>query len=425
MDEFLPFFTCDGSPGLYSKRDNDIYHSVYGALTEAYNKFIIPANFDEYFENKKEIKILDLCYGIGYNTKSFLNNFFQKKDSFTEYTDTIYTDNNLIKKCITSIHTDKILKTNRHKFNKIKNFKVQIDAIDTNKKLIKLSPFFKVRSGIKISKNTGINKIDKYLANAEFYESKYKLLDEVNLLILIALCKSFKEDLLSDDVCSILDDKKYEKFFEQKLKRFAQYYLSRAYDLSSRDILLGFLHNIYYGYISKSYKNTLKVLENNNFIIRFITDDARKFLVKEDIEYDFIFLDAFTPSIAPSLWTYDFFKLLYSHLDANGKILTYSNSAAVRNAMIKNNFYISKIFNPDENKYTGTIASKNYHLLENNLNDFDIGLLKTTAGIMYRDENLSSSNSDIINLRNYEISTSNLISSTKYIKNFKGDKYEI
>ena len=49
MKDFEGYFTLDGSVGLYSASDNDIYHSVYGALSEAYDKFICPANLNEYF----------------------------------------------------------------------------------------------------------------------------------------------------------------------------------------------------------------------------------------------------------------------------------------------------------------------------------------------------------------------------------------
>ena len=72
-----PYFTNDGSVGLFSPEADDIYHSTYGALTEAYEKFILPANFLDYFKEKSEIKILDICYGIGYNTKSFLDYFLK------------------------------------------------------------------------------------------------------------------------------------------------------------------------------------------------------------------------------------------------------------------------------------------------------------------------------------------------------------
>ena len=75
MYEFHPYFTNDGSVGLYSPDFDDIYHSSTGALTEAYEKFIMPVNMDELLK-KDEIKVLDICYGIGYNSKSFLNFIF-------------------------------------------------------------------------------------------------------------------------------------------------------------------------------------------------------------------------------------------------------------------------------------------------------------------------------------------------------------
>ena len=40
MVEFQAKFTDDGSVGLYSDEVNDIYHSQFGALSEAYEKFI-------------------------------------------------------------------------------------------------------------------------------------------------------------------------------------------------------------------------------------------------------------------------------------------------------------------------------------------------------------------------------------------------
>ena len=73
MYKLYPYFTNDGSVGLFSPEADDIYHSTYGALTEAYEKFVLPANVKYFLKNNSQIKILDICYGIGYNTKSFLN----------------------------------------------------------------------------------------------------------------------------------------------------------------------------------------------------------------------------------------------------------------------------------------------------------------------------------------------------------------
>ena len=84
MRDYEPYFTEDGSVGLYSYADKDVYHSKFGALTEAWEKFILPANIE--IDNINELKVLDICYGIGYNTKALMsfviNNLKRKKENF-------------------------------------------------------------------------------------------------------------------------------------------------------------------------------------------------------------------------------------------------------------------------------------------------------------------------------------------------------
>ena len=99
-------------------------------------------------------------------------------------------------------------------------------------------------------------------------------------------------------------------------------------------------------------------------------------------------------------------------------ILTYSNSAAVRNAMINAGFFAGKIYNPEINKYTGTIAVKNKSLIKYELSEYDLGLINSKAGIFYRDENLDLSNEAIIAAHKIEVETSNKISSSRFIKTF-------
>ncbi len=57
--------TNDGSLTLKSDKYNECYHSSEGAITETLYKHIYPA-FD--VVNQEEIKILDICFGLGYNT---------------------------------------------------------------------------------------------------------------------------------------------------------------------------------------------------------------------------------------------------------------------------------------------------------------------------------------------------------------------
>ncbi len=67
--ELIP--TSDGTHTLYSKQFDQHYHSVKeGALNESLSKHVIPAL--TYHKNKKELTILDICFGIGYNSLATL-----------------------------------------------------------------------------------------------------------------------------------------------------------------------------------------------------------------------------------------------------------------------------------------------------------------------------------------------------------------
>ena len=117
----------------------------------------------------------------------------------------------------------------------------------------------------------------------------------------------------------------------------------------------------------------------------------------------------------------DFFKLLFEHLETDGKILTYTTSASVRGAMAEAGFFIGNIYNEREKKFTGTIATKNKSLIKYPLSEFDLGLLKTKAGIFYRDENLTALNEAILVRRNEDVKNSTRMSTSKYRKQAIGE----
>lgn len=151
MYDLYPYFTNDGSVGLFSPEADDIYHSTYGALSEAYEKFILPANLEKYFETHKEIKVLDICYGIGYNTKSFLNflieknilkiNFQKNNLKKSNNIDTIHTNNISCALNNLSIHSNNNCKTNNDiMFNKVMHDNtISIDTVHSNNALHKNS----------------------------------------------------------------------------------------------------------------------------------------------------------------------------------------------------------------------------------------------------------------------------------------------
>lgn len=391
MYELYPYFTNDGSVGLFSPDADDIYHSTYGALTEAYEKFILPSNLNSFLKNNNEIKILDICFGIGYNSKSFLNYILD-----CLYNETIYTDK--IK------YSDKIDTNN-------KKFKIYIHAIDTDKNLACLSPFF--ISNKKNIKNNNLSfrqeKIQRMLSQT--VKAKYELKPEVNILLLEKII-----DQIDNEVISILSDKKYAQYFDKNVRALFEVLTTKRYKYNPIRIIKAFLHNIYYKYISGCNKMALKVLKLMEFNFKLNIDDARQAIKNDNEIYNYIFLDAFTPVKCPCLWTVDFFKLLYSHLDENGMILTYSNSALVRNAFLNAGFHVGKIFSQSADKFTGTVAVKNKSLIKYELSEYDLGLMKTKAGIFYRDENLTLDNEAIIALHEKEAKNSDLISSSKFIK---------
>ncbi len=73
-------YTQDGTVGLFDNTAGDILHSETGALKEAFDKFINPIN-DSFIEFENVVNVLDICYGIGYNSKALLNSLSILYDS--------------------------------------------------------------------------------------------------------------------------------------------------------------------------------------------------------------------------------------------------------------------------------------------------------------------------------------------------------
>jgi tRNA U34 5-methylaminomethyl-2-thiouridine-forming methyltransferase MnmC len=72
--------SADGSYTAYSKEYNEHYHSTKdGALQESLLKHVKPAF--KIKENSAEISILDICFGLGFNTLATI--YYHKKNSLT------------------------------------------------------------------------------------------------------------------------------------------------------------------------------------------------------------------------------------------------------------------------------------------------------------------------------------------------------
>ncbi len=75
-DRKRPVRTADGSVTLYSERFDECYHSTRdGALRESLQKHILPAF--SLLPPKEEITILDVCFGLGYNSWTTLYHLWE------------------------------------------------------------------------------------------------------------------------------------------------------------------------------------------------------------------------------------------------------------------------------------------------------------------------------------------------------------
>ncbi|MDA3925690.1 MAG: TIGR01212 family radical SAM protein [Kiritimatiellae bacterium] len=66
---FQPLSTDDGSVTFWSGAFKEHYHSKVGAVTESVSKFVEPAQLRERLK-KGDVRLLDICFGLGYNTLS-------------------------------------------------------------------------------------------------------------------------------------------------------------------------------------------------------------------------------------------------------------------------------------------------------------------------------------------------------------------
>lgn len=417
MRDIELYFTADGSVGLYDNKVCDIYHSANGALSEAIDKFIMPIDFSNLLL-KDNINILDLCYGVGYNTKAFLNFIVENVIINKNFSKKIFKHFSSLNQNICAIHTDnnydKLSPYNYEIYTNNIFKKITINAVETNKNLFIISPLLKTceKKWFKIN-----NKLNYNLhADSKFLLNNNKVYPRLNPLVNFYLLKHIYKYFGNDAFNKLAENFIFNKSNQVFLTPHLLYEFSKI--INKRNIYAhiledySFLHNIYYKYLSKRYKINLECLKLDNLKFVPINMDAREFILQDKTLYDIIFLDAFTPTKCPCLWTYDFIHEVYNHMSDDGILLTYSTSASVRNAMISSGFYIGN--NIKSNNIIGTIATKKASNIKYKLSEYDLGLLKTRAGIFYRDPELNASNVAIIEARKKEAQNSNKISTTRY-----------
>lgn len=275
-DEMAGFFikTEDGSYTLSSGErgsESETLHSIFGARTEAFEKFAIPSKLREISEEVEVVKILDICSGIGYNASAVLDYL---KDS---------------------------------------DVRIEIDMVESSIETLASSLF---------------------IAN---------------------ICES-----------------------HGYVKKVIENYL-----------------------IENGYLQFNKVLSSisPNIDINIHVCDARDYLKNcEDKEYDAVFLDPFSPSKSPELYSVDFFSKLKNYLTPTALILTYTAASPVRSAMINAGLYIGE--GSVVKRSGGTIASRSQTLIDTPLSFSDEKVIALSdVGVPFMDPDLSDDYQTIIERR--------------------------
>ncbi|MFN6562710.1 MAG: tRNA (5-methylaminomethyl-2-thiouridine)(34)-methyltransferase MnmD [Nostoc sp. ChiSLP01] len=71
LENFTPKLTADGSFTFVSQEFGESFHSHYGAKQESFFKFVEPTQLTKAAQ-KPVLRLLDVCYGLGYNTAAAL-----------------------------------------------------------------------------------------------------------------------------------------------------------------------------------------------------------------------------------------------------------------------------------------------------------------------------------------------------------------
>ena len=84
MSELIEVLTKDGSYSLRSVFFQENFHSLLGALEETKSKFTATSNLRRF--KGKSLNVLDICFGLGYNSASLLDELIKQKSNLNLYT---------------------------------------------------------------------------------------------------------------------------------------------------------------------------------------------------------------------------------------------------------------------------------------------------------------------------------------------------
>jgi tRNA U34 5-methylaminomethyl-2-thiouridine-forming methyltransferase MnmC len=294
MSKFAPCITDDGSYTFFSEEFGQTFHSKFGAKEESIFKYAMPTLLAEK-ASRGHLRILDICYGLGYNSAAALATIWRSNPNCT----------------------------------------VEIIALE-------------------IDRSVPISAIEHHL--------------------------------LSD----------WEAPIPQLLTQLVQTESVETDRLNARLILGDARQTICVPLVGGA-----SPVENRGF-----TADA-------------IFLDPFSPTACPQLWTIEFIDRVANCCAPDGIIATYSCASAVRTAMVAAGLFVGDT-SPVGRKSPGTIASFNAAQIAP-LSQQEREHLQTRAAIPYRDPTLSDSMAKIIIRRELEQDDCGLETTSQWKKRWRNN----
>jgi tRNA U34 5-methylaminomethyl-2-thiouridine-forming methyltransferase MnmC len=201
------------------------------------------------------------------------------------------------------------------------------------------------------------------------------------------------------DIIAIENDPALIPVFMAVLEQFIAQYDHRCL----HELKDAFAHKIYYRTQNDPIQKGARIrleLDTSPISIEFIYDDVRACLPQlTEGSLDAIFHDAFSPTKQPELWTPELFQQYYRLLDKpHGVVHTYSQASHVRAALRQAGFqlYKSALVVTDGYPKPGTLGALEERPEQPDLDDFEVAIMDTRAGIPFRDNaSLSKSREDI------------------------------
>jgi len=83
LSELIEVLTKDGSYSLRSVFFKENFHSLLGSLEETKSKFTATSNLQRF--KGKSLNVLDICFGLGYNSASLLDELIKQKSYLNLY----------------------------------------------------------------------------------------------------------------------------------------------------------------------------------------------------------------------------------------------------------------------------------------------------------------------------------------------------